>query len=212
MCIFIDLVATATPFYLLRKTLASHSFRTPKNAVANRSVINDWSVHIFTSLFATCVYAVVVSGSFGTWLPKYLVTHFEGIKDISSLYNSTFIWLVAAFLPIGVAVKTFLFTPSIAAKPDFNAKEIASFNAETATLRQTIAYNLWGKSERVKVLVQRTGTLAATVGLNTWLHTYMAVDGSEGAGAAGWSAVWAIAATITGILFKWVGDVEGIAN
>ena len=212
VCIAIDLIATGVPFYLLRQTLASHSFRTPKDAVANRLVINDWSVQVFTALFATCIYAVVVFGSFVTWMPKYLVIHFEGIKDISLLYNSTFIWLVVAFVPTGVAVKTFLFTPSIAAKPDAHEEKTALFNAETATLSQTVAYNLWGYSKRVRVLIQRTGILVATVWLNTWLHTYVAVDGAEGAGAAGWSAVWALAATISGIGFKWVGDVDGISN
>ncbi|KAL9127258.1 MAG: hypothetical protein Q9217_003817 [Psora testacea] len=211
-CLSIDLTATCVPFYLLRGSLASHKLKVPKGAVANRSVVNDIGVQVFTSLFATGVYGVVVFGNFGTWMPSYLVTHFEGIKDISSLYNSTFLWLCAAFIPTGIAAKTFLFTPAIAAKPDAYDEKATSFDPETASLMETIEYNLWGHSKRVRTLMKRTATLAVIVGLHTWLHTYVAVDGAEGFGAAGWSSIWALAATLSGLGFWWVGNVDGMSN
>ena len=211
-CLIIDMIATSIPFRLLRTNLASHGFKTPKGAIANRSVINDYGVQAGASLFASGIYSVIVVSSFGTWMPKYLVTHFDGIKDISLLYNSTFIWLAAALIPTGIAAKIFLFTPAVAAKPDSGKKNVTSFDAETATMRDTIAYNLWGHSKRIRILMQRTGTLASMVGLHTWLHTYVAVDGAEGFGAAGWSAVWALAATCTGVAFIWISDVDGMSN
>ncbi|KAL9101849.1 MAG: hypothetical protein Q9163_002933 [Psora crenata] len=212
ICLSIDLTAVYIPFYLMRGYKVSHKVKTPKGAVANRSIINDTGVQIFTSLFATGVYGVVVFVSFGTWMPSYLVTHFEGIRDISLLHNSTFLWLCAAFIPTGVAAKTFLFTPAVAAKPDEYDEKAASFDPQTATLMETIEYNLWGHSKRVRTLMQRTVTLAAIVGLHTWLHTYIAVDGAEGFGGAGWSSIWALAATLTGLGFLWVGNVDGMSN
>ena len=145
-------------------------------------------------------------------MPKYLVTHFEGIKDISLLYNSTFIYLAGTFVPTGFAAKTFLFTPAVAAKPDPNDKKAGAFDAETSTLRETFVHTFWSHSKRVKVLIQRTGSLAAMVGMHTWLHTYVAVDGAEGYGAAGWSGVWALAATVTGFAFFWMSHVDGVLS
>ena len=212
VCLTIDLIAMCGPFYLLRSSLASHRLKTPKGAVANRSVINDYGVQGYTTLFATGIYGVVVYGSFATWMPTYLVIHFDGIKDISSLYSVGFLVLCAAFLPTGLAAKTFLFTPATAAKPDSRDGVIASFDAETATFAETIEYNLWGQSARVRTLIQRTATLAAIVGSHTWLHTYVAVSGAEGFGAAGWASIWALAAVLTGAGFWWVGDVDGMSN
>lgn len=182
--------------------------KAPKGTVANRSVINDWGVQLSTVLFATGVYSVVLLASFGTWMPKYLVTHFEGIKDISTLRSSTFLVLCATLFPTGLAAKTFLFTPAEAAKTDAYDNKIAAFDAETASLSETLIHNVWGYSSRIRTLMRRTGVLIGLVGLHTWLHLYVAVEGAEGFGAAGWSSVWMIAATLTGIGFAWVGDVN----
>jgi len=211
-CLTIDMVATCVPFLLLRGSSNYHMFKAPKGAVANRTVVNDYGVQAFTSLLAAGVYGVVIFGSFGSWMPVYLVSHFDGIRDISSLYNAQFPWLIAAFIPTGIAAKVFLFTPATAAKPDAADKEMASFDPETASLGETIMYNLWGHSKRVRTLIERTAILVVVGGLHTWLHTFVAVDGAEGFGAAGWSSVWALAATLTGVAFWWVGDVEGMSN
>ena len=206
-CIAIDTAAAFIPFYSLKVSSSVHSIKTPKGVAANRSVINDYQVQVFTSLLATGIYAVVVFGSYTSWLPVYLVTHFDGIRDISTLHNNNFPYLIASYLPIGFAAKIFLFTPSEAAKPDALDKEIAKFNPETATLGETVMFNLWGYSKRTRTLITRTATLVAVSGLHTYLQTYVAVEGAEGAGAAGWSSVWALAATITGAAYCWVGDV-----
>lgn len=207
-CLLIDLIAICGPFYFFRGSKASHKLEPPKDSIANRSLISDLQIQLLISLFASGVYGIVVFGSFRTWVPKFFVTHFEGIKDISSLYNSQFVLLCAAFIPTGVAAKTFLFTPATAAKPDALDDTIAAFDAETASLSETIFYNIYGHSKRVRVLMQRSLILASVVGAHTWLHTYLVVDGAEGFGAIGWSAIWSIAAIWTGLVFAWVGDVD----
>ena len=212
-CLFIDVLTTYLPFRLLREESPTHSVEASKKGlVSNRSVINDLTVRIYTAFLAAGIYAVVVFGSFGTWLPVYLVTHFDGIRDISAAHSAALPFLIVSFVPTGYAAREFLFTAATGAKPDAYDKELARFNPTTATLSETIMYNLWGYSKRTRTLIIRTATVAIAGGLHTWLQTFVAIEGAEGFGAAGWSLVWAVGAALTGAAYWWVGDVEGISN
>ena len=209
-CLTIDILAAWLPFYFLKVSSSIHSVKTPRGVAANRSVINDYGVQIATSLLAAGIYGVVVLTSYSSWLPTYLVTHFDGIVDITALHNKNFAWLVGSFLPLGFAAKVFLFTPATASKPDRHDKEVAKFDPESATLGETVWYNIWGYSHRTRSLIKRTMTLVVVGGLHTSQQTYITIKGAEGYGAIGWSSVWALAATLTGAAFWWVGDVQGI--
>lgn len=211
-CLTIDALAAYIPFSLLRDVSATHRSRAPKDAVSNQSVINDLSVRIYTSLLAAGIYSVVVFGSFGSWLPVHLIIHFDGIRDISAAHSAALPFLILSFFPLGVAAREFLFTTATGAKPDAHDGKVASFNPETATLGETVWYNIWGHSKRTRTLIQRTVTLVAVTGFHTWLQTFVAIEGAESYGAAGWSGIWAVAATATGMAYWWVGDVEGVSN
>ena len=128
------------------------------------------------------------------------------------MHDGNFPYLVASFIPLGFAAKVFIFTPATAAKPDRHDKEIAKFDPESSTLGETILYNFWGYSKRTRALIVRTATLAAVTGLHTSLQTYITVEGAEALGAIGWSSVWSLAATLTGVAYWWVGDVQGMEN
>ena len=209
-CIVIDTLAAYVPFYSLKVSSSIHSIKTPKGVAANRSVINDIVIQIYTSLLAAGIYGVVVFASYGIWLPKYLVIHFDGLRDITAAYSTNFPWLILSFLPTGFAAKVFLFTPATAAKSDKYDKKTAAFNPETATLGETVVYNLWGYSHRARILIMRTATLVAVGGAHTVLQTYGSLKGAELMGAVGWSSVWGVAAALTGVAFLWVGDVDGM--
>lgn len=211
-CLTVDILSAYIPFSLLRTVSPTHRREAPKSAVSNRSIINDLSTRIYTSLLAAGIYSVVVFGSFSTWLPVYLVIHFDGIKDVSAAHSAALPFLILSFLPIGYAAREFLFTAATGAKPDAHDLKTAAFNPETATLLETIKHNVWGHSKRTRTLIKRTATLVLVSALHTWLQTYVAIEGAEGYGAAGWSGVWALAATITGAAYWWVGDVEGVSN
>ncbi|MCJ1313207.1 hypothetical protein MMC25_006884 [Agyrium rufum] len=206
----IDMLTTYVPFRLLRPIAATHKDNPPKDAVANRSVINDLPVRLFTTVLAACIYAVIVYGSFSSWLPIYLVTHFDGVRDISAAHSAALPFLIAAFVPVGFAAREFIFTPSTGARKDLGDIKKSAFNPVTANLVQTIQHNVWGYSKRTRTLIQRTATLAAVTGLYSWVEVYLTIDGAEGYGAAGWAAIWATAAVATGSVFWWVGDVDGI--
>jgi hypothetical protein len=211
-CLIIDTLSTYIPFRLMRDPSATHRSISSKGTVANRSVINDSSVRLYTGLLAAAIYSVVVFGSFGSWLPVYLVVHFEGLRDISAAHGAALPKLIVLSLPVGYAAREFIFTPATGSRPDPYDAQIASFDPETATLGETLQYNLWGYSKRTRTLIKRTLTLAAITGIHNWLQTYVAIEGTESSGAAGWSAVWVLAAMLTGAAFWWVGDVKGISN
>jgi len=189
-----------------------HTAEAPKGAVSNRSIINDWEVSVYNSLLAAGIYGLVVYGSFVTWLPVYLVTHFNGIRDISATHEASLPLLMASFIPIGIAAKSFLFTPATGAARNLNDIKTVAFNPQTATLWETIWYNVWGYSKRTRIMIKRTATLAIFCFLNTWLQVAATVEGAELLGAIGWASVWATAAILTGTVFWWVGHVDGVSN
>ena len=212
MSLGIDMLVTYLPFRFFRPLLPTHTTEPPKGAVSNRSVINDWEVSVYNSLLAAGIYGLVVYGSFATWLPVYLVTHFDGLRDISGAHDARLPFLIASFVPVGIAAKSFLFTPATGAKSDLGDIKAKSFNPETATLAETVEYNVWGYSKRTRTMITRTGTLAAVTFLNTWLQGAVTLEGAESAGPAGWAAIWASGAILTGTAFWWVGHVDGISN
>ena len=209
-CIAFDTLTAYIPFYSLKVSSSIHSIKTPKGVAANRLVINDTGVQLYTSLLAAGIYSVVVFGSYNTWLPVYLVTHFDGMRSISAVRSPNFPWLILSFLPTGFAARVFLFTPATAAKVDKHDKEIAAFDPVNATFGETVAYNLWGYSHRARTLIKRTAILVAIGAAHTMLQIYGSLEGAELLGAAGWSGVWGLAATLTGAAFLWVGDVDGV--
>ena len=210
--LLIDVLTTYIPFSLLRPVSPTHVAQAPKGAVSNRSIINDMPIRLYTAILAAGIYGVTVYGSFATWLPVHLVIYFDGIHDISAAHSAALPFLIASFLPVGYAAREFIFTPATGTKRDLGDIKSLAFNPETATLLETVQYNVWGYSKRTRTLIKRTATLAALSGLNTWLQVYFTIEGTEGYGAAGWAAVWATAAAVTGIVFWWVGDVDGVSN
>ena len=207
-----DVIANCVPFYLLRPLAAVHHAKAPRGAVANRSVINDLPMQIYLSVLAAGIYGVTLFASFTTWLPTHLVVYFDGIKDITFAHTSQLPMLILAFLPAGMAARTFLFVPSTGAKRDLADIKALSFNPESATLLETIYYNLWGYSKRTRTFILRTATLATTIGLYTWFQIFFTIEGTEGFGAAGWAGVWIAATALTGLTYWWVTDVKGVTN
>jgi hypothetical protein len=79
------------------------------------------------------------------------------------------------------------------------------FNPETATLAETLWYNVCGYSSRTKMVITRTVTLMLVSGVNTFVQTFVTMDGVEARGALGYSAVWVVAGGVTGVALGVVG-------
>ncbi|KAI9679811.1 MAG: hypothetical protein M1817_004825 [Caeruleum heppii] len=199
----IDILSAYVSFRLLRPLTAVHDSRVP---VINRSIIDDIPVRASTAFLATAIYATVFYASYHSWLPIYLVTHFDGIRDISAAHSPALPMLFLSSIPIGLAVQEFIFTPSTGLKIDTKKEAAPAFNPETASLGETIKYNVWGYSERCKVVIKRTAILMAVTGLNTWLQTFVTIEGVENYGAIGYAGVWATAVALTGAAYLWVGE------
>lgn len=210
--IAIDVLSTYLPFQLLRDSSPVHQPEVSKDMVANRSILNDYHIKLSTSILAAAVYGLVVFASFRGWLPEFLIVHFEGLRDLSGAHEAALPFLTLGFTLSGYAAQSFLFVPALGAKPDVHDMQMAEFNPETATLSETVWYNVWGYSKRSRTLIKRTATLAFASAMQTGLRTYITVEGVEFAGAAGWAAMWASAALLVGGVLWWVGDVDGVSN
>ncbi|KAL8653154.1 MAG: hypothetical protein Q9210_002275 [Variospora velana] len=208
----IDVLSTYLPFMLLRDSSPIHQSEVSKGQVANRPILNDVPIKLYTSILAAAVYGLVVYGSFRGWLPVYLAVHFDGLRDLSGAHEAALPFVTLGFTLSGYAAQSFLFMPALGAKPDVHDMQMAEFNPETASLGQTVWYNVWGYSKRSRTLIKRTATLAFASAMQTGLRTYITVEGVELAGAAGWAAMWATAAILVGGVFWWVGDVDGVSD
>lgn len=203
----IDIVTTYLPFRLLRPLLPAHKPASTKAPVPNRFVINDLPVRLVTTVLAAAIYGTVIYGSYKSWLPVHLVTYFDGLKDISAAHSVALPLLIASLLPVGYAAHEFLFTPFAATTAEYEDEEPVVFDPATATLAETLQYNFWGYSRASKFLITRAITLMVVTGFNTWLHTFVTIEGAENLGAIGWSSVWVLAAAATSFAFWWVGGI-----
>lgn len=214
MPLAIDITAIAVPFAILRGLDRSRVTSSPKTP--NQAVAQDWGIQGLTGLFGACLYTIVIYGSYYTWLPQHMVVHFDGLRSVEKAHDAGVILLLGLLGPVGYATAQFIFVPAIGSAgnpgntdPNFYPEK-APFDPKTATLRETLAWNLGlseaGVSQRAELLAKRTIALAVCSFTNAFARAYITVEGTEVVGALGWAGVWATAAAVTGIAFSWVGD------
>lgn len=200
----INTFTTYLPFRLLRPLSAAHalsssSFRT----VPNRDIITDCSVQALTTVLAASIYSVVLYAAYITYLPVVLVTYFNDIPSIAAAHESNYITLLPFTLIAGLAAKSFIFTPVTA----IGADAAMEFDPVTANFWETLMYNVWGYSARTKAVIKRTATLVILSGVNTFIQVFGTIQGVEPQGAAAYSALWVVAAALTGLALSVVGAV-----
>jgi hypothetical protein len=212
--IIIDVASVAIPFALLRSL--NHARKGGKIKTANQEVAQDAFVQYLIACFGAAIYAIVVYGSFTTWLPKYMIIHFDGLRSLERAHNSGIFLLLVLFGPLGYAATQFIFVPAIgsASNPGITdpalKPENVPFNPETATLAQTIAWNVGfgesGLTPRGEILLKRTAILATSSFISTFARAYVIIEGTELLGALGWASVWGTAAALVGVAYAWVGN------
>ena len=106
-------------------------------------------------------------------------------------------------LALGLAARSFIFTPAAAA----SSEKAVPLETEAASLSETFWYNVWGYSERTRVVVKRTAVLMLVSGLNTFVQTFVTMEGVEAVGAAAYSGVWVLASAVTGLALGVVSAV-----
>lgn len=167
--------------------------------------MQDNSIRILTTLLASSIYAVVLYASQITFLPVFLVQHFEGLRTLELAHSTILGTLVVAMIPVGFAAREFLLFPVIAVQPE--ADEEKEFDSATATLGETFWWNVWGWSAPTKVLIKRTTALLVFQGINVAVQTGATIEGADLVGATGWAGLWAAAGLTTAGLYRWVGDM-----
>lgn len=210
----VDITVFSLPFALLRPAHAHTSGTGPKTA--NQAVARDWQIDVLTAALAAVVYAVTfyltfLVGGFSV----FLVTHFDYIPTFERMHSYTVMTLLQIFAANGVAAMYFLFRPAMAAagppktvtRRRSNSKR---FKAETATLAETLAYNLgWGEagpSHRAEVLAKRAGLLIIGTIANTFVRVFGTVDGTDIVGSMGYAALWAAANALVAVAFGILGQ------
>lgn len=203
----VETLGAAIPFSLLRRRALSHvkSINKP-NAV----ILGSWELALWTSTLASAVYGLVVYVSARSWLPMHLILHFDGIRSLEQAYNVVQFNLLAIFIPLGWAARSFLFSPSAVAAGQgrgLNAIRKSVFNPATATLAETLEHNVWGYRPGWKVLFRRIAIGSTVVGLSSWIRLWATVEGTEPYGAAGWGAMWSAATVLVGLTLGWSAEL-----
>ncbi|EKD13080.1 uncharacterized protein L3040_007163 [Drepanopeziza brunnea f. sp. 'multigermtubi'] len=205
----IDALTTYIPFRILRPLSLAHSASSSKYSVPvpNADIVTSYEIQALTTGLVALIYAVTVYTSYATFLPVYLATYFEGIPSMTAAYASSFVAILPTTLVLGVAARSFIFTPAVTFAPSSRDAKNAAFNPETATLADTFWHNVWGFSARTKVVIKRTATVMLVTGLNTFVQTFVTVEGVEVMGAVVYSGVWVAAAGLTGVALGLVSAV-----
>ncbi|KAJ0286496.1 hypothetical protein CBS470a_005882 [Colletotrichum nupharicola] len=201
----IEMLSTFVPFQLLRPLSGAHAGA--KN-VANRELLSDVSITIFTTVLAAATYSATLFVSYKTYLPTALVMYFKGLPTLEPAYGSNFVATLPVTLAFGIAAKTYIFTPFVATGKTTEDGKLEEFDPATATLGETLAWNLWGYTTRAKVVIFRTTVAMILTGVNTYLQTFMTVNGVESYGAALYAGAWVAAAFLTGVGLGFVGGGE----
>lgn len=169
----------------------------------NQDIVTDFSVQAYTTVLAASIYSVVLYAAYITYLPVSLVLNFEGIPSVAAAHQDNYITLLPLALIAGIAARSFIFTPAASIRPE--SKE--GFDPITATFCQTLKYNVWGYSPRVKTVIGRTSVLMFVTAVNTFVQVFGTIEGVSPKGAAEFSAVWVVAAALTGFALGVVGAV-----
>lgn len=201
-----DVISAFLPFYLLRSRIPSHNAKAPKGAVANRSIVENVTIGLLTTVLASTVYSVILFTSYKSWLLEYLVVNFDGVRSFTIAHDTMIPTLVLTFFPLGWTAKILLFAPSVGATKNLGDIASESFNPSEAGLGAHLKWNLWGWNKGTRVMAKRTLVLATGVFFATWIKTWKSLEGSEMWGSIGWAALWAGASVVNGIVLRWVGS------
>ncbi|OHE94652.1 hypothetical protein CORC01_10053 [Colletotrichum orchidophilum] len=198
----IEILSTFLPFQLLRPLSGAHAGA--KN-VANREILTDIPIQIYTTILSAAIYSLTLFTAYKTYLPTTLVLYFQGLPSLAPAYTTNFLATLPVTVAFGVAAKSFIFTPFVATGETSEDEKLAAFDPATATLGETLAWNIWGYTTREKVVILRTAVAMVVTGVNTYLQTFMTVNGVESYGASVYAGAWVAAAFFTGIGLGFVG-------
>ena len=206
------LFSTAVPFSFFRRLPSVPDL----SRSANRAILQDKTTAVYTTLAATSIYTIILYISYATWLPAYLVVHFENIPDVSLVHAgpAKLPLLFLSLLPAGWAAKYFLFVSSIGVLDGFSSgyeKQTSSGDRKRENFACAVCHKTWGALPvKMRVLIQRTITVTVLSVLSTVVQLVGTVQGANVQGASVWGAVFAAATLAVGTMFGWIEAVDGV--
>lgn len=202
----IDTLSGSVPFLLLRPLSGMHS---AASTVHNKEIVLDRGIQTSTAVLSGLIYGATLFVAFKTYLPSVFVLYFEGIARVEPVVQtrSGSLLACALMLVLGIAGRGFIFTPFATTDRTTADEEVARFDPASATLGQTLWWNLWGYTTRTKVAIRRTAVVMFMTWISTYLQCTMTMEGVESYGAAVYASAWASAAMLTGLGLEVVGDV-----
>lgn len=174
-------LSSSIPLSLLRRS--STTKRDP--------ITTDASIHMITTLLGASIFATTLYTAYCTFLPRYLALYFEGLVSLSAVYSSSPFSLLPGALVLGEAARRFVFVPEV---ENGVGKERRLFDARTAGLGETVWWNLggWGWGGRTRGVFGRTAAMMVVMGGNTFLQTWVTVEGVEVEGAGVYAGIVSI--------------------
>lgn len=180
----------------------------PRGLVRNRSIITDPYTTTACSLLAAAIFATLLEFSFATFLPIWLINHFDHIRDLRAAHlgASGLPLLLVTLVPAGYAAMQFIFAPSTSAPPT----TAYVFDTTDSGFIEHVYHNAWGwYSNRERALISRTVLLAAMTFAESVIQTWGTLAGVELYGAMGYAAIWAAGVSLVGAVYDWVGGPSG---
>lgn len=197
----VDVLAAAVPFYLLRPLSNVHS-KTGK--LYNREVISFVS-QLPVSILSVAIYTVTVALSLRFVLARVFVLSFTGIPSAALAYSANHFTVLPATALIGVAASAFLFPTFATTGKTKDDDKVRQFDPVDASLKQTLAWNVWGYTTKTKVLIRRAALATLATAVGTYISASVTVHGVQAHGAVSYAAVWAAATLITSVGLGLVG-------
>ncbi|KAK4661968.1 uncharacterized protein QC763_709330 [Podospora pseudopauciseta] len=209
----VEVVSTALPFLLLRHLSGDGGKESA--ATPNREIVTDKWIQLLTSLQAGLVYSVVLFLAGRTFLSDVFVLHFEGIPTVKPAVEPAAIFTGADGVATGVlgllmgwAARRFIFAPVVTApEGTVGDEENERFDPASASLEETVKWNLWGWRDKTKVSVVRTGAAVVATVVGTYLDTALGIRGVDQVGAGVYAGVWGLAVVLTGVALTYVGSI-----
>lgn len=175
--------------------------------VHNSDVVTDFSIQTLTTILAASIYSVTLYGAYVSFLPVTLVTYFDDIPSVAAAHSASLPTLLPLSLILGLASRSFIFTPATAAIPNLKDTREAAFDPRTAGLWEHVVHNFWGWSTRTKTVLGRTFIVAALSATTCFIQTYFTLEGVAFDGAIAYASIWVVAAVVTGLSLGVVGAV-----
>lgn len=175
--------------------------------IHNRDIITDYSIQCLTTILAATIYSVTLYAAYATFLPVSLVSFFDDIPSIAAAHSASIPSLLPLSLILGIASRSFIFTPATAALPYLKDAREAAFDPIQAGLWEHIVHNFWGWSTRTKIVLGRTFIVMILSATTCFVQTYFTIEGVAYDGAVGYAIIWAVAGVITGLSLGVVGAV-----